>query len=94
MGAPPSRPPRPLPPLRVEYLRPSCMPISFVDLIRLLRIKARGDKRQAKLLVLLLRVKNSMYRASRIAKKQKGACAQTPFASIDDARVDDGLLSP
>lgn len=46
--------------------------MSFVDLIRLLRVKQRGDKRQAKLLVLLLRVKNSMFRAARAEKKRKG----------------------
>eukprot|EP00903_Cladosiphon_okamuranus_P014519 g13467.t1 len=55
-----------------EYLRPSSFPVSFVDLIRLLRVKGRGDKRQAKLLVLLLRVKNSMFRAAHAEKKRKG----------------------
>ncbi|CAM9136844.1 unnamed protein product, partial [Hapterophycus canaliculatus] len=54
----------------LEYLRPSSFPVSFVDLIRLLRVKGRGDKRQAKLLVLLLRVKNSMFRATRLEKKR------------------------
>lgn len=57
---------------RYEYLRPTSFPVSFVDLIRLLRVKQRGDKRQAKLLVLLLRVKNSMFRAARAEKKRKG----------------------
>lgn len=57
---------------RYEYLRPTSCPLSFIDLIRLLRVKGRGDKRQAKLLVLLLRVKNSMFRAARAEKKRKG----------------------
>ncbi len=58
--------------LRSEYLRPSSFPVTFVDLIRLLRVKGRGDKRQAKLLVLLLRVKNSMFRFARAEQKRKG----------------------
>ncbi|CAM9287598.1 unnamed protein product, partial [Pylaiella littoralis] len=55
-----------------EYLRPTNFPVSFVDLIRLLRVKGRGDRRQAKLLVLLLRVKNSMWRTARDEIKREG----------------------
>ncbi|CAM9286791.1 unnamed protein product [Ectocarpus sp. 4 AP-2014] len=55
-----------------EYMRPTSFPVSFVDLIRLLRVKGRGDKRQAKILVLLLRVKNSMLRAARVARPLQG----------------------
>ncbi|CBN74609.1 Hypothetical leucine rich repeat protein [Ectocarpus siliculosus] len=55
-----------------EYMRPTSFPVSFVDLIRLLRVKGRGDKRQAKILVLLLRVKNSMLRAARVARPRQG----------------------
>ncbi|CAM9608926.1 unnamed protein product [Ectocarpus sp. 12 AP-2014] len=55
-----------------EYMRPTSFPVSFVDLIRLLRVKGRGDKRQAKILVLLLRVKNSMLRAPRAARPRQG----------------------
>eukprot|EP00752_Nemacystus_decipiens_P003382 g3129.t1 len=58
-----------------EYLRPTNFPLSFVDLIRLLRVKLRGDRRQAKLLVLLLRVKNSMFRTARAEKKWKDILA-------------------
>lgn len=53
-------------------MRPTSFPVSFVDLIRLLRVKGRGDKRQAKILVLLLRVKNSMLRAARVARPRQG----------------------
>lgn len=56
---------------RLEYLRPPSFPLSFPDLIRLLRVKGRGDKRLAKLLVLLLRVKNSMYKTIRISRTKK-----------------------
>lgn len=58
--------------IRSEYLRPTNFPVSFVDLIRLLRVRGRGDKRQAKLLVLLLRVKNSMWRTARDEIKREG----------------------
>ncbi|CAB1107889.1 unnamed protein product [Ectocarpus sp. CCAP 1310/34] len=57
---------------RSEYMRPTSFPVSFVDLIRLLRVKGRGDKRQAKILVLLLRVKNSMLRVPRVARPRQG----------------------
>lgn len=53
-------------------MRPTSFPVSFVDLIRLLRVKGRGDKRQAKILVLLLRVKNSMLRAARVERPRQG----------------------